>query len=372
MAVFAGQLNQNEIYSALYNMIISQEVFDRIASGNDLVDKARVDGGLYGDTKLFYAADILASNAWGNDSEAQYLLSLDRPSAPNCQAITINKFRQIRLTLDDYLSKRAWGDEGAFGQFNSVMEAMVGKTKEAYDALTYNAFIGTDEVAAQNKTVQVAANELPENEAKKIAQAMADLIVELKSYTRKYNEYGNMTKFNDEDIKVIWNSKFVNKIKKVDLPAIFHKDGLMDKFEDNVLEDKFFGDINANQKTADGSATRSLIEQVISTHHYFPGDLIQSGDIAPAGTSYQATTDVIAKVYVKLPPYMSAFEVGTTFFNARSLTTNRYLTFGHNTLEHLKAYPCITVVEDVTADIYGAPVEVVNTTTNPVPTEEVQ
>ena len=51
----------------------------------------------------------------------------------------------------------------------------------------------------------------------------------------------------------------------------------------------------------------------------------------------------MAKVYVKLPPYMSAFEVGTSFFNPRSLTENNYLTFGHNTLEYYKAYPLVTV-----------------------------
>lgn len=63
MGAFSGTLNQNEIYAALYNMIISQEVFDRIGDSGELVDKARVDGTLYGDTKLYYAADVLASAA---------------------------------------------------------------------------------------------------------------------------------------------------------------------------------------------------------------------------------------------------------------------------------------------------------------------
>ena len=33
----------------------------------------------------------------------------------------------------------------------------------------------------------------------------------------------------------------------------------------------------------------------------------------------------------------------TSFFNAKSLTENHYLTFGHNSLEYLKNYPMITV-----------------------------
>lgn len=40
---------------------------------------------------------------------------------------------------------------------------------------------------------------------------------------------------------------------------------------------------------------------------------------------------------------LSAFEVGTSFFNAKSLTENRYLTWGYNTLENLSNYPFITV-----------------------------
>lgn len=64
MANFSGQLHTNEIFSALYNMIISQQVFaDNVADNYTMVDKAKVDGGLYGDTKLFYATDALASSA---------------------------------------------------------------------------------------------------------------------------------------------------------------------------------------------------------------------------------------------------------------------------------------------------------------------
>ena len=107
MATFTGQLHPNEIFGALYNMIISQEVFADNIKGSDLVDQARVDGGLYGDTKLYYSTDALASSAWGDDDEAANLLALDRPDAPECQAIVLNIFRQIRLTVDNYLSKRA-------------------------------------------------------------------------------------------------------------------------------------------------------------------------------------------------------------------------------------------------------------------------
>lgn len=63
MATFNGQLRSNEIFAALYNMIISQQVFaDNIYDTKaSLVDMSRVDGSLYGDTKLYYSTDVLKS-----------------------------------------------------------------------------------------------------------------------------------------------------------------------------------------------------------------------------------------------------------------------------------------------------------------------
>lgn len=84
---FNGTLRSNEIFGAMYNMIISQQVFADNIKGtfSQLVDHFRVDGTLYGDTKLYYASDVLKSYAWGNDAEAENLLALNRPSAPACQ-----------------------------------------------------------------------------------------------------------------------------------------------------------------------------------------------------------------------------------------------------------------------------------------------
>ena len=363
----AFTLNPNEIFASLANMIISQEVFaDNLGKHQTLVDKARVDGSLFGDKKLYYATDVLVSHAWGADLEATNLLQIERPSAPIVQDITLDVFRQIRLTVDNYLSKRAWSSEGAFSSFNSVMLGWMRETKRVYDGTNFNVFIGTTEAAGSYVDENGATIVNPENdqsincdittavgsatgieaaqlEATEIARCLADLVVKMGDYSRAYNDYGMLRSYKDEAIKVVWNSAFVNKIKKVDLPTIFHKEGLVDKFEEEVLPARYFGAVNSSATAGDGSTVRSLVEQVIGTHHYFAGDLIKVGDTAPAGKSYTESADVICKVLVKLPPYMSAFEVGTSFFNPRSLTENHYLTFGHNTLEYLKNYPLITV-----------------------------
>ena len=374
MANFNGQLRSNEIFSALYNMIISQEVFaDNLGKNQTLVDKARVDGGLYGDTKLYYSTDVLKSAPWGNDAEATNLLALHRPEAPECQAIHLDIFRQICLTVDNYLSKRAWADEGAFSSFNGVMLGWMKDTKKVYDGTLYNVFIGTTESNVGKQIVNIdlttarssASSEEEANrlEAEALAQGLADLLVEMGDYSRDFNDYANLRSYADEAIKVIWNSKYVNKIKKIDLPTIFHKEGLVDKFDQDVLPAKYFGRAIAASDIGEGKVIgadgaydstkgtlRAKKEFDYNNVHYFPGDaLATSGTYVAvvggleASDVYLEQADVIAKVVVKLPPYMSAFEVGTSFFNPKSLTENHYLTFGHNTIEYLKNYPFITI-----------------------------
>lgn len=341
MATFTGQLRSNEIFSALYNMIISQEVFADNIKGSDLVDQARVDGGLYGDTKLYYSTDALASAEWGNDAEAANLLNIARPDAPKCQAIVLDTFRQISLTVDNYLSKRAWADEGSFSSFNSVMLGWIRDTKKVYDGTTYNCYVGTAEGQANKSTVEVTVSE-GENEAQVIANALADVITEMTDYNRDFNDYKQLRRYSEDEIKIIFNAKKINKIKNIDLPVIFDNAGLKATFSKEVLPAKYFGTVNTVEKVADDN-TRSLVEQTISGVHYFAGDRIASGVTAPAGTSYQEDNSIVCKIVTKLPPYMSAFEVGTSFFNPKSLTENHYLTFGHNTIEYLKAYPMVTV-----------------------------
>ena len=376
MAQFLGQLRTNEIFSALYNMIISQEVFaDNLGVHQTLVDKARVDGGLYGDTKLYYSTDVLKSVPWGNDAEAANLLALHRPEAPKCQAIHLDVFRQICLTVDNYLSKRAWADEGAFSSFNGVMLGWMRETKRVYDGTLYNVYIGTtvSPKAAQNREIDLrgargnASTELEADklEAMCLAQGIADLLVEMSDYSREFNDNEFLRSYAKDGIKVIWNSKFVNLVRKVDLPTIFHKEGLVDKFDEDIMPARYFGRILSSADVAEGGAiegnvviagkgVRSRVERDYKVanvdYHVFPGDLIVAGATVGGSSAqfayaetYVADEDIICKVLVKLPPYMSAFEVGTSFFNPKSLTENHYLTFGHNTIEYLENYPFITI-----------------------------
>ena len=386
----AFTLTANEIYTTLANMIISQEVFaDNIGKHQTLVDKARVDGGLYGDTKLYYATDVLKSHDWLNDAEAANLLALDRPADPKVQAFKLNKFRQIRLTVDNYMTKRAFSTEGAFASFNGVMLGWMRETKKVYEGTLYNTFIGTAEtsIGAQSRTVDLSTAlsgltgvEKAQMTAMVVAQDLANLLVEMGDYSRDFNDYGYLRSYADASIRVIWNAKFVNQIKKVDLPTIFHKEGLVDKFEEDVLPARYFGTVITATNVANYAAStpaagkpidsddntyvpgsnhangciRSLIEADVTVggtdYHVFPGDEIPAGSTIAAssatflyGQVYIEQANVMYKVLVKLPPIMSAFEVGTTFFNPRGLVENHYLTWGYNDLDYFKNYPLITV-----------------------------
>ena len=350
MANYDGKLKMNELFGGLCNMVISQQVFsDNISvSSGQLVDMARVDGSLYGDTKLYYATDALKSYDWVQDSEESLnLLATHRPPAPACQPLVIDKFRQIPLTLDDYMTKRAFADEGTFANFNSVLQGWIQDTKRVYDILNYNTFFGTAKsaTATENRSIVLAASLTSEDRAKTIAKSIADLLTEMTDISRDFNDYGFLRAYDKSAIKIIWNKSYVNEITKYDLPTIYHKDGLIDKFGEYTLNSRYFGTVNTVGTKGDGKLVRSLTEQEINGNHYFPGDLIKTADTAPANTSYTVDSKVIAKVVVQMPPYMSAFETGTSFFNGRNLSTNYYLTFGRNTLDYLKNYPMITITE---------------------------
>ena len=143
-------LNANEIFATIYNMIISQQVFSDNIKGTygDLASKFKTDGTLYGDTKLFYATDALTSQPWTNYNEASNLLAVNKPKDPECQYVQIDQFRMIWLTLDNYLTKRAWSTEGAFSQFHAVMTDWMGKTKSVYESRLINTFVGNTEFSS--------------------------------------------------------------------------------------------------------------------------------------------------------------------------------------------------------------------------------
>ena len=372
------QLNNNEIYSALSNMIISMQTFADNINGLDssLADSMKTDGTLYGDTKGYVATDILRSYTWNNDAEAANLLQTFRPPMLKTQYITLDVFKQIPLTLDDILSKRAWGDEGSFSTFSSVMQAWMGDTKRVYDKTTVDTFVGTNETALNNqtRTITLPTDTNKEAEARLQAQTIAAFLANIEvelADINTVNDFGFTRSWAKDDLEVVWNSTYRNAITYLDLPSLYHKDGLID-FSGKTLPSHYFG----IPVTATNVASYTGADKVFATDgKYQPTKgkayAAEELDITVGGTAYHlfagqelpanavvntAAINAGLKVYVgdeniifkiikkgQACPYMSAFEQSTSFFNAKALLTNYYLTFGHNTMEHLKQYPWITV-----------------------------
>lgn len=342
--MFNGTLNVNEVIAGIYNMIISQQTFaDNVYDTKaTLSDMSRVDGSLYGDTKLYYSTDVLKSVPWTNDAEAQNLLELHRPEAPECQAVVINQFRMIAITIDNYLSKRAFSNEYAFSQFNSQMLSWMRDTKRVYDSTLFNSFVGTHKAgleddgagAKQNYTITIPAepdgvddyNTEAYNRivAQTIAQAMANILVDLEDVSRDYNDYGNLRSFSADSLVFVWNAEWVNKIRKLDVPTIFNNEGLVDKFAQHTLPARYFGNINTSGGTTSGTniTIRSLIEKDYNTvkpnqsgydakKHIFPGDLLPPNTEYNANETYSQDNTIIFKIYHKDSiPFMTAFETG--------------------------------------------------------------
>lgn len=378
---YNGHLNANHIQSALFNMIIAQDIIGGSIHANyNLVDKAKEQAGLYGDTVLKIDTPVLTPVNWSQDSsDAVNLLALDRPGAPKTQAITIDVFKQVRLTKDDYMSKQAFGTEGAFAAYQSVLDSRLSKSKETYLNKTYNTFIGT---TAGQVTTSIDVDANSQTLGQNVAYGLTMLVDDMKDYNTKYTANGFERAFSDADIHIVWNNKYINQVRKIDTPVLYNPGVVEEVFKGDVLPAKYFGTVITSDNVSDFSAATPTTGKPIDsdTGAYTPGSNNANGTIRaakdlykpfgtagatvyiPAGTEIPANktigasstdfiygevyieqADVICKVFTKLPPVLEAFSVGTNFFNAKNLSTNMYLTFGHNTLVPLDSEAIVTV-----------------------------
>jgi len=389
---FAGSLNANEVFSGLYNMIIGQVVLNEDASTgyDDVVAKFRTEGGLYGDTKLFLDADSLGSYDWEGDNDLN-VLATHRPADPKCQSVIVNIFRQIALTVDEYLTKRGFSSPTAFGDIQSLLIKRIGEAKRDHEAKLLNVFVGTATASSTINTVTVTFESGATNKAdieaqnrinaQKVATALANLTDEMKDSSCDYNEYGFYRSYKPEDLVVVYNAKYVNDIRIQDIPTIFHKDAV-DPVVMHRLPAKYFGDV-ITAFTSYESSTETKAKPINSSTHVYKrfsdadrviirskyernvtiGGVVKkvhSGDELPDGCIcnsanadflpadvYIENANIVCKVLHKNSiPFMSAFETSTEFWNAKAINTNKYLTWGYSEVTYLKGLPLIKVVKN--------------------------
>lgn len=383
MATYNGHLNANELFTSIFNMIIGQEVYSQNVGSmfSSLVDRARIDGTMLGDTYLKYSTDALATEEFDptgllNSGRQANVLEQHRPKDPYVQAITIDTFRQIPVTIDHYFTKRAFSTESAFADFNSVTLQWLRDTKRIYDATTYNVFVGTDTPSrTTTQIINIAPSAATGTEAsnvesrrrinaQNVARKIADILVSMRDVSTDFNDLGYYRAWNLSDLMVVWNADWVNELRKVDLPTIFNKDGLFEIKEENVLPAKYFGFTAASGLAPQAWTTTRALYELVDTDdaHHWAGEIVNAAKLADAdATGYYKQTgavdtasltpdgSIICKIMHKRSiPYMSGFETETEFINPRLLNENHYLTFGHNSLQHLVNYPLVTVTYNVT------------------------
>jgi hypothetical protein len=382
-------LNQNIITAALFNMLISQQVFDSRVASTELADRFRVDGTLFGDTKLYHSFDIGNPEDWLNDAESANLLSLNRNKSGKTQTVTMGVYKMISITIDQYLSKQAFMHDGTFSEYTSFLTGSLRKIKRVYDRSLINVQIGTLEPSTDRCDITITTplgNTVEETnrlEAQTIAAELVVLKADLEDNNRDFNKLGYLRSYPADELIAVWNVKKHAKITKLDLPTIFHKDiNVKGGFKEYDLPAKWFGKAATSDLTLESSApvgeavNRVLVsgwydvtktKAVLGTKPTEDSVYLYAGDVVPytgqeyvdavRGITVTVTSTTFAKehyyvvddtiafmlVHSSALPFMSGFETGTEFWNARSLTTNHYLIFGHNNLEFIEEYPRIRV-----------------------------
>lgn len=383
------KLNQNTITQALFNMIISQQVFDSGVASTELADRFRVDGTLFGDTKLYHSFDIGSPEDWLNDEEAQDLLKLNRNKSGKTQSITMGIYKIIYITTDQYLSKQAFMREGTFAEYISFLTGSLRKIKRVYDRALINSKIGTLTPSTSRCEIEIVTptgttiEETNRLEAQTIAAKLVVLKADLEDNNRDFNALNYLRSYPASELMAVWNVEKHAKITKLDLPTIFHNDiNTGGGFKEYDLPAKWFGVPATTDLTLPTSKPETVTNRILKSGWYdvVTGTTISMEEKPTANTIYlwagdevpykgqvyndyargvtvtvTATTleqeyyytvdDSIAFVLIHSSalPFMSGFETGTEFWNARSLTTTNYLIFGHNNLEFLEEYPRIRV-----------------------------
>ena len=364
--LFDGKLNQNAVLGTLYNMIISQEVFaDNINLKGTLAERFRTDGTLYGDTKLFISTDIGYVYNFGGSGKT--LLSKTHPKEPKTQAITIDTFKQTAITIDSVKLKQAFMSSDIYGAFISVVTSWLRNSMAILNTTLINAYIGTTMTTADRAEIKV---ELPDVSsitdisekrqaesyvAELIGASIANVMVELKDVLREFNDYNFLRTYQPEDFILVWNKRWINRIKHISLPKIFHDyDVLKDHMlESDILNDRYFGTVVSTAGTSDGATYRTLVDFYVTDNNgvqqqYFPGDIIPNGWGYKRGEAYTVDDTIICKlVHKNSVKFMSALVIETEFYNPMDLDRNHYLTWGYSKPQYLAEYPLLTFTADI-------------------------
>ena len=378
-----GQLTANVIYNNTFNAYeLVKTISDQLKGlKSSVADQFKEDASPYGTEKVYTDFDILKSYEF--DPNDTNVLVPGQKVLPKQEKITIDKTRQISLyTPTKFLTKTAWMSEGSWSEFNSVVQKDISDTKKVYDYLLGMTAIGTLENGGnQNFTITLPKNTattFADKEAynrlagTKIASEIEDIFIEVCDVGRKYNGYGFMKSFAKEDFVFVYNTNMVNKILHIDLPTLYHTDSTSAPYKGDRIRSAYFGKPNvaavAKAQVAEGKY-RALEENDYATAagaamtHCYPGDIIPAGSCRVTeytdgtktaaktvatqleiGEAYENDATILGKfIHKDAIKYLVGYQTESEFWNAKNLSTNRYLTWFFANPKAISSYPIITV-----------------------------
>ena len=368
---FNGILNSNEIYSALFNVrILFQKLAPQTVRKDEIVSLLDKSVGMYGDSGIITGVDIQGTYDFGMDAEAANLLAINRNDTQKTERYVIDKWRQTDVTVDAYISKRAFLDEGTFSAFNGYLVSTLGKAMDAFENGFVKASLGTYTSPVAACTIEVTMPAADGTEATErlraaaIKKAVLDLKDDLKDNQRKYNGYGFYASYDWDELTPIFNSKYVNEINAQALYQTFNPEFLREADGLRKFTPKWFGNVYTSGNTTNAlnnTTSYSLIEQnsdgttnfpltaeqkLAGTYRIFPGDLLPNNFTYKAYEAYRKDDSVIAKIFApEYVYYMTGYEQGEMFHNPRSGTDNHYYRKGFSDVQVSKFRPFITLKE---------------------------
>ena len=342
---------------------------------------------------------MLYSRIW--DKADTNVLATENKGMYTQQYISVDSFRQIGLTVDQFLTKRAWMDAGKYDEFRTVILKQISDTKQVYEDTLVDTFVGVhvSKADAANITVTMPTDADAEKQnrlrAMEVFKTIGDTFNSLADYNRSFNENNYLKRFSEGDCMLVFSDKYANEFRYVDTPTVFHKEDLLAKGK--ILNRKYFGSpIDSEVTTADGNTHRAVENMLItisaSSGEYkapasgtnavvqvFPGDLLPKGtplttgeatynanvavfftglggsnmgkaftaSVCTKANAYVEDNKIICKIIHKdAVKYLSSITTQTEFINGKNHTQNMYLTWGYSYPAALKGYPFITVAAD--------------------------
>lgn len=366
---FQGVLNSNEIYDALFNLrILFQKIAPNTVKKDEVVSLVEKSTGMYGDTGVQQGMDIQGTYDFTIDLEASKLLQNNRNKTQKIEKYTIDEWRQTDVTNDAYISKRAFLDEGTFAMFNGYIVGTLAKAMDAYESGKVKTSLGTyvSPIPACNINVSLPVEDGTEETERKraalIKLAIMDLKDDMEDNSRKYNGYNFYSSYDFNDFTPVFNSRYVNKINSLALYQAFNPEYLKSASGSRRWTPKWFGKAKTSGNTGSGNKTiYSLIEcnsdgskdfpiseskLKQGVYRIFPGDLLPDNFAYGENEAYEKDEKVICKIFApEFIYYMTGYQQGESFHNARSGTDNHYLRKGFSKVQVSKFAPFITLVE---------------------------